>query len=183
MKRLIIAAMAGALLALGACATQTPYEPASKATGGQGYSETRFEGDRWGVTFSGNSVTSRQTVEQYMLYRAAELTVQQGFDWFETVGRTTERQSEYIASPDPWMSPYGPYWRPYWRAYRGGVWGGWGPGWGPDWDVQQINRYEASAEIVMHKGAKPADNRHAFDAHDVMANIGPHIIRPEQLKH
>ncbi len=180
MKRLMMAAIAA--LALSACATQTPYEPASKATGGHGYSETHFEGDRWGVSFSGNSVTSRHTVEVYMLYRAAELTVQNGYDWFETVNRSTERQTQYLADPDPWWGTYGPYWRPYWRAYRGGVWGPWGPGWGPDWDVSQINRYEANAEIIMHHGAKPADNPRAFDAHEVMTNLGPHIERPQQKK-
>jgi PBP1b-binding outer membrane lipoprotein LpoB len=43
MKRLITAAFAA--LALSACATQTPYEPASKQTGGRGYTETQFA--RW----------------------------------------------------------------------------------------------------------------------------------------
>ena len=33
--------------------------------------------DRWKVSFSGNSLTDRNTVETYLLYRAAELTDQQ----------------------------------------------------------------------------------------------------------
>jgi hypothetical protein len=112
-----------------------------------------------------------------MLFHCAELTLQKGFDWFETVNRATERQTEVVGTPDPWMGPYGG-WRPYWRVNRGGAWGPWGPG----WDVDQVNQYQASTEIVMHHGAKPADNPRAFDAHDVAANLGPHIIRPEQQK-
>jgi hypothetical protein len=177
MKRFAFAVLAAAL-SLSACATPTPYEQASKATSGQGYADQRIENDRWRVSFSGNSVTSRQTVESYMLYRAAELTVQSGYDWFETVGRSTERNTSYLGTGDPWMGPYGPYWHPYWRYYRGGAWGAWGPGWGSDWDVTQITQYEASTEIVMHHGPKPADNPRAFDAREVMANLGPHVVRP-----
>jgi hypothetical protein len=182
MKRLMFAVAATAALSLSACATPTLYQPATKANSGQGYTEQQIETGRWRVSFSGNSVTSRQTVESYMLFRAAELTVQNGFDWFETVDRATQQQTSYFGTPDPWWGRYGPYWRPYWRTYRGGAWGAWGPGWGADWDVNEITRFEAGAEIVMHHGAKPADNPRAFDARDVMANIGPHVVRQAPAK-
>jgi hypothetical protein len=179
-RQLLTAALAA--LTLSACATATPYQPASRETSGYGYAERRIEGDRFEVSFNGNSVTSRQEVESYMLYRAAELTAQNGFDWFETTGRHTERQTSYVGAGDPWMRPYGPYWHPYWRSFRGGAWGPWGPGWGDDWDVSQINKYEASAEIVMHHGQKPSGDPRAFDAREVMSNLGQHIVRPGQEK-
>ncbi|MFA5602003.1 MAG: hypothetical protein WDA06_15510, partial [Phenylobacterium sp.] len=87
-----------AVLALGAslaaCTTATPYQPniPGQAVSG-GFSEMRLEPDRFRVTFAGNSLTSRETVEGYLLYRAAELTVQQGYDWFEIVDRATDRQT------------------------------------------------------------------------------------------
>lgn len=171
MRRFAFAALAAAL-SLSACATPTPYEPASKATAGQGYTEQQIEQGRWRVSFSGNSVTTRQVVESYMLYRAAELTVNNGFDWFEAVERATERTTSYVGSPDPWYGRYGPYWHPYWRR---------GP-WANDWDVTQVNQYEASTEILMHHGQKPGDNPRAFDAREVMSNIGPHVVRPAQAK-
>lgn len=174
MKRL--AAVAIAALTLTACATATPYEPASRDTAGRGYSETRIEPDRWRVTFSGNSETPRQTVESYMLFRSAEITVQNGFDWFETADRNTERQTTFVGTPDPWYGGYRPYWHPYWRGYYGRR--GWGPAFGPDFDVTQVTRFEASTEIVLHHGPKPAGNPRAFDAHEVMANLGPHVVRP-----
>lgn len=172
-----------AALTLSACSTATPYQPATKTSSGYGYSDQRIENDRWRVTFAGNSLTTRQTVESYMLYRAAQLTLDNGFDWFDTVDRHTQGATEVIGTGDPWWGPYGPYWRPYWRFYGRGGWGAWGagPGWG-EWDATTITRYEASTEIVMHHGPKPADNARAFDAHQVLNNLGPHIVTPDQVK-
>ena len=134
------------------------------------------------MSFAGNADTSRQTVESYMLYRAAQLTLNNGYDWFETVERHTQGQTEVVGPYDPWWGPYGPYWRPYWRAYGRGGWGAWGPGWGPGWDVNTITRFEASTEIVMHHGPKPADHPRGLDAHQVVTNLGPHIVLPGQKK-
>ena len=111
MRRGLMLAVAAALT-LSACSTATPYQPATKTTSGYGYSDQRIETDRWTVNFSGNSVTSRQTVESYMLYRAAQLTLDNGFDWFETVDRHTQDKTEVVGAYDPWWGPYGPYWRP-----------------------------------------------------------------------
>ena len=87
--------------------------------------------------------------------------------------------------PDPFYGrpgyAYG-YWRPAWRYHGGGYgWRGWDPFWGdPFWGdtYQSVDRYEASAEIIMHHGAKPEGERRAFDAHEVMTNLGPTIVRP-----
>ncbi|MBW8813808.1 MAG: hypothetical protein JF588_10325 [Caulobacterales bacterium] len=184
-------AFAAALLlsaGLAACATPTPYQPLARgnATSG-GFSEIRLEPNRFRVTFAGNSLTSRETVEGYLLYRAAELTVQNGYDWFRIVDRDTDKKVETYAEPDPlyrpWYGSFG-YWRPSWRYYgRGFGWRGWDPFWGdPFWadrvDVRTIEKYEASAEIVMQHGAKPADDPRAFDAHAVMDNLRPRIVYP-----
>jgi len=119
----ISAALATALVlatGLGACETATPYQPAVRgsATSG-GYSETRIEPNRWRVNFAGNSMTSRETVEGYLLFRAAELTLQNGDNWFAIVDRQTDRNARTYVEPDPLYHPwYGPgfgYWRPSWR--------------------------------------------------------------------
>jgi hypothetical protein len=181
----------GLILAAGltACATPTPYQPriAGKSSSG-GYAETRIEGDRWRVTFSGNSLTSRETVESYLLFRAAELTLQQGFDGFSIADRVTDRHTRTYVDPDPFYNPwYGPgfgYWRPYWRYYGGGYgWRTWDPYWGdPFWsdrvDIRTVDRFEAAAEIVMFKGRKPQGDPRAFEARAVVDNLGPRIVRP-----
>jgi hypothetical protein len=175
---------------LAACETATPYQPyvRGQAISG-GYSETRLEANRWRVNFAGNSMTSRETVEGYLLFRAAELTLQNGDDWFAIVDRQTDRNSRTFVEPDPLYRPwYGPgfgYWRPYWRYRgRGFGWRTWDPWYGdPFWadrvDVRTVQNFEASAEIVTYKGPKPADNPRAFDARMVADNLKPRIQYPE----
>ncbi|MGZ8407723.1 MAG: CC0125/CC1285 family lipoprotein, partial [Caulobacteraceae bacterium] len=104
MKRAIVILAAASALggALAGCATPTPYQPAvQQGRYAYGFSEQKLDETHWRVTFSGNSLTSRERVESYLLYRAAELTVAQGGDWFETTGRATEKKSRYYANPDP----------------------------------------------------------------------------------
>ena len=43
---------------------------------------------------------------------------------------------------------------------------------------QTVQKFQASAEIVMRPRAKPAGDPRAFDAREVMANLGPKIQRP-----
>lgn len=169
---------------LAACATATPYQPNVKgqAVSG-GFSETRIESDRYRVAFAGNSLTSRETVERYLLYRAAELTVEQGYDWFSMVERKTDRTARTVVEPDR-IGPYG-YWRPSWRYY-GPTWGwrAWDPWyndpfWADHMDVRTVEKFEANAEILLGKGEKPTGDASAFDAREVMANLGPTLQRPE----
>lgn len=174
---------------LAACATPTPYQPniRGQSTSG-GYSEMRLEENRFRVNFAGNSLTSRETVEGYLLFRAAELTVQNGYDWFSILDRQTDRDARTYVEPDPFYNPwYGPsysYWRPSWRYYgRGYGWRTWDPFFGgPFWanrvDVRTVERFEASAEVVMGRGPKPADDVRAFDARAVMDNLRPRIQYP-----
>lgn len=189
-----VALVAAVALAAGlaSCATPTPYQPnvpGQKASGG--YSEMRLEENRFRVNFAGNSLTSRETVEGYLLFRAAELTVQQGFDWFAIADRQTSQSTRTYVEPDPLYSPwygsgYG-WWRPSWRYYGGGFgWRSWDPYWGgPFWadrmDVRTVQKYEASAEIVMYKGAKPASDAKAFDARQIIDNLRPRIQYPDAV--
>ena len=45
-------------------------------------------------------------------------------------------------------------------------------------DVRTVDRFEASAEIVMGKGAKPVGDPRAFDAHAVIDSLRPKIQYP-----
>lgn len=188
--RLFLPATTILTLTLGGCATSTPYQPASVSSQvSGGYSEVRLGADRYRVTFAGNTLTSREKVEGYLLYRAAELTVQQGYDWFFIVERETEHEVERRIEPDPFYRPwYGSgylYWQPYWRYYgRPYGWRTWDPYWDdPFWtsrvDIRTIERFEATAEIEMHRGLTPSVNDRAFDARDVLRTLGPQVERPQ----
>lgn len=188
-KRTAIAAALVLTAGLAACATPTPYQPNIRGQAASGgFSEARLDDDRWRVTFSGNTLTARETVEGYLLYRAAELTREQGRDWFRIVQRETSRDARSYVEPDPFYRPwYGPpyiAWRPSWRFY-GARWGWrtWDPFWGdPFWpdrtDVRTVEKFEVTAEIVMGVGAMPADDPGAFDARRVLNDLGPRIVRP-----
>lgn len=176
---------------LSACTTtSTPYQPASTSSRvSGGYSDVRLAEDRYRVKFAGNMFTSRDRVEGYLLYRAAELTIEKGYDWFSIVERETEHRVERRVEPDPLYRPwYGSaylYWQPSWRYYgRPYGWRSWNPYWGdPFWasrvDVSTVERFEATAEIEMHRGALPPGNHKIFDARGVIEMLGSTIERPQ----
>jgi hypothetical protein len=182
----LAAALAGSA-ALAGCMTATPYQPAT-ASSRLGFSDEQIESNRFRVSFAGNSLTSRETVERYLLYRAAELTVQRGFDHFILVTRDTETKTDTYRTPGAYYGP-GPwgYWSPSWRFYRGPRWGwrSYDPFWDDpfwrdrDWDYRTVRQYEAMAEIVTGRGPKPRDNVRAFDAREVLDRLGPQIRMPE----
>jgi hypothetical protein len=181
-----LAVALGLAVGLAACETATPYQPLAKGSAvAGGFSDQALDADHFRVMFEGNSLTSRETVETYLLYRAAELTVAQGFDWFEMVERHTDKDKRTFVDPDPFYGPGYPwgYWQPYWSYYGPGFgWRGWDPFWGgPFWggaEVQTIQKFKAGAEIAVGHGPKPAGDVRAFDARAVMANLGPKIQRP-----
>ena len=173
-------ALAAALALAGGVATAAPSGPATFS----GYSEIQLEPQRWRVSYAGKTVTSREAVEAYLLYRAAEQTLRQGGDWFETIDRRSERDAPTYVWPDPRYSPWRAYgaWRPQWRyaLVRSSTWRTWDPWRGdPFWaatvDPQSVERFEAAAEIVVHRGATPANDPRAFDARAVLASLRPRI--------
>ena len=193
-RRVVLAALASSTLLVAGCATETAYRPATgQGFYRDGYSDRLIEPGRYIVSFSGNSVTSRDTVERYLLFRAAELTLQSGFDYFVAVQRDTDRQSRTYSTGFGAYGPYGAFggWGPAWNfygpygyrrfGYGFGGYGGFGGfgGFGNDFDVRTIDRFEATAEIVMRKGPIPKDNLRAFNARAVVNTIGPTIVLPK----
>ena len=161
---------AAGVLALAGCATETPYGPA--APGGYGFTEQRIEKDRYRITFSGNSLTDRQTVETYLLFRAGELAVQNGYDYFRQVESDTESTSEYTTTTTPYPGPYQRF--PGYYAY------GWGWSHPIDATTRERKRYSATSYVVFGRGPKPADDPYAYDAREVMNNLRTAIVRPAQ---
>jgi hypothetical protein len=153
-----------------ACVSPTPYQPAP--TRGFGYSEVRLDHNKFRVTFRGNAQTSRETVEDYLLYRAAELTLQNGFTHFIVIGRETEAKTSYRY----WVDRYGGRgW--FYHGFPHWYYDPWPP---RTYDVQPITTYKASAEIILVKGAVEDGDVRAFDAQQVLVQVGPRVVRPEQ---
>ncbi len=181
--------VAAASLMLAGCMTETTYRPATgSGFSREGYSEQQIEPNRYRVTFAGNSMTARDTVERYLLFRAAELTVQSGYDYFVMADRDTDKKTRTYATDTGFGAGYGGFgaaWGPRWRYFgRGYGWRSWDPFWGDPFfdrsvDIDTVEKFEATAEIVMGKGAKPAGNVRAFDARAVMASVGPSVMIPK----
>lgn len=175
MLRVIFAAAVTLLLA--ACATSTPYGPAS-GNNPYGFSDQKIEDGRYRIVFRGNSSTTRESVETFLLYRAAELTVENGFDYFVVSEQDTEANKRYSTSPNPafygrYYYGYGPYCCAFPYYAYGFGWGGAGYG---DYSTREYTRYTAIAFVSMHKGQKPADNPEAFDARSVIDNLRAYVI-------
>ncbi|MBU6318462.1 MAG: hypothetical protein KGS00_02315 [Alphaproteobacteria bacterium] len=148
----------------------TPYQPGER----QGYSDVRLEANRFRVSFRGNSLTDRETVELYLLVRAAELTVENGFDTFSIVERETDRQTRLASISTGFDGRFSyVYFHPRF---------GWVAAHDPFWSsaqIDQVTRFEATAEIVMSKGPKGEDIN-AFDARDVLSNLTSRVVRPAE---
>jgi hypothetical protein len=76
-----LAMLAAAAVVLAACETPATYHPAMQR-GDTGYTDQQLAGNRWRITFTGNSVTRREVVENYLLLRSAEVTLKAGYHWF-----------------------------------------------------------------------------------------------------
>ena len=197
----VLAALASSTLLMAGCQTETTFHPAtSRGFYSEGYSERPLQPGRWIVSFSGNSVTSRDTVERYLFFRAAQLTLQQGFDNFVLADRDTKLRSRTYSTPGGWgpgfgyggfggygYGGFGGYWGPSWRYHGGGFgwrsydpfFGGYGP-WGGGFDINTIDKFEATADIIMRHGPIPQGDVRAFDARKVVETIGPSVVLPGQ---
>lgn len=184
--RMLIISVLAIITPVGACSTTpTPYQPyRAESAGGVhgGYSDQRIAPNRFRIKFHGNELTSRERVERYLLYRAAEVTIAHGYDWFAIADRHTEHDVQTYVR----RAPLGANWQPNWRYYRSGYgWDAWYPGYGaPFWadtiDLATVEAFEVEAEVILEKGTpSPADPK-SFDARRVMAEIGPTIQLPER---
>lgn len=158
----------GLIMLLGACATTTPYQPVEN---GYGYSEQKLESNRYRVTFVGSSRTSRDTVQNYLIYRAAELTLANGYDYFVLAGQDAAAEPGVRNGPRTGISfgigSFGGS-----SSFGLGIGTGIGGGGGGE-------DFRAQADVLMYKGEKPDDRDDALDALEVKTNLETAILRPK----
>lgn len=202
--------LAASVAVLTACATSTPYQAASKPGGFDGFSQTMIENDRARVTFGGNSLTDRDTVENYLIYRAAEIAVERGFESFTLNERETEEKTRTSVTPAYGGGLYDPYfnysfYRPSYGWSRGypysrfaGFYGGGRRGFGRsgfgrrgfgydgfnDPFFQDYNVREISkyrASAEVRFGRfKTPGSDNSFNAREVLQNLGPTLTLPDK---
>lgn len=153
---------------LGACATAPTYAPATTPNGA-GYFERQIEANRYFVTYRAAGEADAQMLQDFALLRAAELTLQQGGDWFWVDRRGL----------DDAAAPSGPR---LGVSVGGGSFGrssGVGVGLGMSFPLGGGGQraHSATVEMRIGEGAKP-DDPNAFDAHAIAANLRARLAPP-----
>lgn len=165
-----LAISAAALGLLVACATPAPYAPRVPGQS-TGYTDRALTATRYRVTFTGNANTPRETVENYLLLRAAEVTRAAGYTHFVFDDRDTQAQTRYSAFPQPMGPGWGWWGGPgYWRFRPS--WGYYG-GFGPDVNIVSTTRYEGFAEIVLLTADQASREPRAINAAEVISHLSP----------
>lgn len=163
------------LLALSGCASPTLYERAERLS--EGYSDQRLTENRYRITFRGNSATHRETVENYLLLRSAEVTLEAGYSWFEFDERDTRAKTTYHSAFTGYPG-WGLSWRHLGRYWRTWPYDPWDPFWGRGGDAVPSTKYDAYAEIVLLLPDAAEKDIHAINAKDVIAHLGPAATPP-----
>jgi len=167
-----MAVLAMGFLLLAGCETAATYHPLESGTG---YTDQQLASNRFRITFTGNSATRRETVENYLLLRSAEVTLKAGSRWFAFDNRDTEAKTTYQSDFIGW-----PGWRGRGWYRHSWPYGGWGMA--ADMTERPITRYEAYAEIILLNDDQAKTEPRALNAQDVIDHIGPMARPPEPPK-
>jgi hypothetical protein len=165
MRNLRFSLLILAISALTACAKPTAYGPAGRP-GSLGYSERSIGADQFRISFAGNGLTTREIVDRYLLYRAAELTRDNGFDYFIVGERRDFIDPLGIAGRESQIS--------FARRQELLI----GSGIRSRFGEEVVDQYGAEIDILMQKGEKPV-SANVYKAVDVIERSGRAIVRPE----
>ena len=164
LRTFVIAAM----LALAACASTPTYAPAT-SPGGIGYSDRQIENDRYFVTYRSGTSAEADVLQDYALLRAADLTLQNGRDWFWVDRRTFEGQNRRSGGPTFGVGIGAGSW-----GGRSGGSVGVGVNFPLGGESPSGSARSATLEIRLGEGPKP-DEPNAFDARSTAQNIRARI--------
>jgi opacity protein-like surface antigen len=169
MNRLLT--LAAAAVALAACATSSappPYAAAASATAA-GYSETQIESNRYFVTYRAPRGADAAVLQDYALLRAADLTLQNGGEWFWVDRRTTDEETARSGGSSVGIGVGG---GSYGR--RSGASVGVGLNFPLGGGQSGPQARSATLEMRIGEGPKP-DDPNAFDARSIATNLRSRI--------
>jgi hypothetical protein len=155
---------AAACAVLAACATSPPPYAAASGPNAVGYSETQIESNRYYVTYRAGGASDAQLLHDYALLRAADLTLQNGREWFWVDHRSVDEANTYDSRPS------------FGIGIGGGSWGGrsgGSVGVGMEFPIgggQGQRARAATLEIRFGEGPKP-DDPNAYEARSTSENL------------
>ena len=158
-------AIALAVMLAGCAVPPTPFQPATSADG-DGYTVTQLEANRFRLSFSGNMSTPHQTVDDNLLYLAAQVALRNDADWFVISRSSADKDTVYPTFAEP----------PTFFAGAGGWVGPVGGGVATDFNNPQSS-WNETATILLSRGKKPTSDPNAYDARDLASHLAPLIKR------
>jgi len=172
------AACAVAILMLSGCATAPAPAPVYRpqASGeGVGYADGQINATRYRVSFSGDTETTRGQVEDFLLRRAAEITVRAGYNFFEFDNRSLETDTQLYRTTDNWDPTSGLAFG-LGRRYpgrsehfaKGSV-----PAFWSEKEAVPITRYTARSEIVVLTPDQVGTHPGALAAREILRYLSP----------
>lgn len=164
------------VVALTSCGTS--YQPVGEYGGipHGGYKSTRINANTFIVSFTGNSSTPKRTVDSYMLYRCARVTMENGYDYFVITSTSASStnlnlltKNEFINVPDPAKLYMNQHVKTTYQSYTTSQ--------TATTCFSGCNNYAVSsfAVIQMFTGPVPAGLPRAFSVTDVIAHLGPTV--------
>ena len=159
-----VAVVVGAL-AVSSC-EEPPYYGPIGPDHSTGYTDQQIDQRHFRISYMGNSRTPRTTVENFLLLRSAQVTLQAGYAGFMFDTRDTKTRTRY-------------YWEfSGWGGWRGRGFYHWGPAFDEGYSVPET-RYEAYAEIVLLTDADARKEPRALNAQSVVDHLMPLVPLPE----
>jgi hypothetical protein len=161
--------VASVMMLLAACAAQPSYRAADES--GYGYSESQLTQDQFRIHFRGRGDNTARAID-YAMFRASELTLEKGFDWFDvasldtlvdgaavTPAITTEVDSQHTTVQDCGILTCTSYYRP---ASQYQV------------SVNNIGNRRSEVEVIMvirmGKGIRP-NSHNSYDARELYSHL------------
>ena len=154
-RKIFVLAICGALLS--ACASGPAYRPAVEPDD-YGYRDTLLTSDRYRVSFSGDSGMARETVENFALFRAADVAVNRGATRFRINSRETSPVTSYSGGGPSTSIGYG-WGYPFWGTSIGYSTGG-----------ASRTRYETVLEIQIGDEV-PEQGQDVYNATELKRNL------------
>lgn len=151
------------MLLLTACAT-----PYGKYGLLGGFTDSQIDENTFSISVDTNGFTSQQTTSMQALYRAADLTIEHGFDFFVIVSGANNSTSMAMAMPGSSTS------NTTVNAYGSTAYARTTTAYSPT-TVMPVVFPNSTLVIKSFKGAKPDEIPNAYDARAVMKYLGPQI--------
>lgn len=135
-----------------------------------GYSDEHIYAQTWRVAFAGISVTPRGTAEDYLLYRASEITLAAEADGFVVLKEDIEKDVTCYGAGYPVRGYIS-------HGFGHGRYTGFGVSYGTG-TLSPTNSYTGYATIRVFRETAPTGLGTAYDATAVLRVLGPKIVRP-----